>query len=232
MKIAFAYKGTFNIDYIKKYGIDDVIFKNVEDTIDNNIEYIFDVFKKLNYKCDTFISTYNLHDKINGVWIEKMSPKNYFCGEPNFTSPTIIPQLEHFKRLIDMILNEENISNEKYSLLIFTRLDIKMLKKFDSLNIDYSKFNIIFKNNGGGCDDNFFIIPRKYFDSFIESINSLYVKNEIIHKINNELLIRNVEIHYMEEFNSNIYMGHKVFEFVRCGTNPDDVFSINSNFKR
>ena len=45
MKVAFSYKGTFNIDYIKKYGVDEIIFQGVNDTIDNNIEKIFNVFK-------------------------------------------------------------------------------------------------------------------------------------------------------------------------------------------
>jgi hypothetical protein len=232
MKIAFCYKGTFNIDYIKKYGIDKLIFKNVELTINNNIEYLFDVFKKLEYEYDIFLSTYNIHDKIDGEWIKRLTPKDYYCGEPDYSSPTIIPQLDHFKRLINMINLEEEKSNQKYDLLIFTRLDIMMLKKYDELNIDCEKFNIILKNESGGCDDNFFVIPRKYFNQFIESVDSLYSKKETTHKFNHELYSKNVEINYMEELNSNIYMGHKAFEFVRCGTNPNDVFSINSNFKR
>lgn len=232
MKIAFCYKGTFNIDYIKKYGIDEIIFKNVELTINNNIEKIFNIFRELDHKYDVFISTYNIHDKIDGEWIKKLKPIDYYCGEPDYSSPTIIPQLDHFKRLISMINLEEERCNKKYDLLIFTRIDIIMLKKYSDLNIDYEKFNIVLKNKSGGCDDNFFIIPRKYFTEFIESVNSLYEKKETTHKFNQELNLRNVEINYMEELNEDIYMGHKAFEFVRCGTNPDDVFSINSNFKR
>lgn len=232
MKVAFSYKGTFNIDYIKKYGADEIIFKSVNNTINNNIENIFNVFKDLNYIVDTFISTYKIHDKIDGEWIRRLNPVEYYSGEPDYSSPTAIPQLNHFKRLINMIISEEEKSKEKYDLLIFTRLDIMMLKKYDELNVDYEKFNIMFKNQGGGCDDNFFIIPRKYFDKFIESIDSLYMKNDITHKINNELSTRNVEINYMEEFNQEVYMGHKSFEFVRCGSNPNDTFSINSNYIR
>jgi hypothetical protein len=232
MRIAFAYKGTFNIDYIKKYGIDNNIINQVEDTINNNFKYIFNVFKKLNYSYDIFISTYKIDNKIDGKWIERTLPKNFYCGEPDYSSPTHIPQLNHFKRLSEMVLLEEKKSNEKYDLLIFTRLDIKMLKYYDELNIDYSSFNSIFKNDSGNCDDNFFIIPRKYFDSFIESVDSLYIKNDITHRFNHELESRGVSVHYMENFNMDIYMGHKVFEFVRCGTDPNDVFSINSNFKR
>jgi hypothetical protein len=232
MKVAFSYKGTFNIDYIKKYGVDEIIFNNVNDTIDNNIKKIFNVLKELSYRVDTFISTYKIHDKIDGEWIRKMSPTEIYQGEPSYVSPTAIPQLEHFKRLINMILKEEERTNEKYDLLIFTRLDIKMLKSYSELNINYDNFNIVFKNHGGGCDDNFFVFPRKYFNKFIESIDSLYSKGEIIHRINHELESRGVIINYMEEFNPNIYMGHKVFEFVRCGSDPNDVFSINSNFAR
>jgi len=232
MKIAFAYKGTFNIDYIKKYDVDNNICNHLDDTINNNFEYIFNVLEKLNYQYDIFISTYKINENIDGKWIKKTNPKNFYCGEPNYTTPTHIPQLQHFKRLNEMILLEESKNNQKYDLLIFTRLDIKMLKSYDTLNIKNDAFNIILKNDGGNCDDNFFVFPRNYFDAFIESVNSLYDKNEITHKFNHELQNRGVNINYMEELNPDIYMGHKAFEFVRCGTNPDDVFSINSNFKR
>ena len=232
MKVAFSYKGTFNVDYIKKYGVDEIVFKNVDDTIDNNIEKIFNVLRSLNYRVDTFISTYKIHDKVDGEWIRRMSPSEFYQGEPIYSSPTTIPQLEHFKRLINMILKEEEKVGEQYDLLIFTRLDIKMLKSYDELNINVDDFNIILKNQGGGCDDNFFVFPRKYFNQFIESINSLYSNNEIIHRINYELQNRGVAINYMEELDPDIYMGHKSFEFVRCGSDPNDVFSINSNFSR
>ena len=33
MRVAFSYKGTFNIDYIKKYGIDNNIKEEVKKTI-------------------------------------------------------------------------------------------------------------------------------------------------------------------------------------------------------
>jgi hypothetical protein len=232
MKIAFSYKGAFNIDYIKKYGVDEIVLKNVSDTIDNNIEKIFNVLNDLSYRVDTFISTYKIHDKIDGEWLRRVSPVDYYQGEPSYSSPTTIPQLEHFKRLINMIVEEEEKTGEKYDLLIFTRLDIKMLKSYNELNISHNHFNIILQNQGGGCDDNFFVFPRKYFNQFIESVDSLYAKNQIIHNINHELEGRGVIINYMEELNPNIYMGHKAFEFVRCGSDPNDVFSINSNFSR
>ena len=232
MRVAFSYKGTFNIDYIKKYGIDNNIKEEVKKTIENNLLKIFKIFDKLNIEYDTFISTYKFDNDIDGRWIREIKPVKFYCGDPDYTTPTYIPQFNHFKRLIEMINNQEKISNKKYDIFIFTRLDIKMLKDYDELNIDYDKFNIVFKNESGGCDDNFFIFPRKYYEHFIETIKDMHNNNEITHSINSWLEKKSVLINYMDNFNKNIYMGHNSFEFVRCGKDPNDVFSINSNFKR
>jgi len=232
MKIAFSYKGTFNIDYIKKYSVDKNLLNNANETITNHFDKIFSIFEKNNYNYDIFISTYDIDKNINDLWLKKYKPKKSYFGNSDYSSPTHIPQLLHFKRLIDMILNQQSQTNQEYDLFVFTRFDIKMFKNFNELNIDYDSFNIVFKNSFGNCDDNFFIFNKKFFNSFVESINSLYSSNKIIHEINHELVNRGINIHYMENFNPDTYMGHNAFEFVRCGSNPEDPFGINSNFKR
>lgn len=232
MKVAFCYKGTFNIGYIRKYGVDQIMISKLGETIQNNIDFIFNVFDKLGYTYDIFISSYDVDHRITQKLILEYEPKKCSFVESNFSTISHIPQLNHLNNLIEMIVDEEICANSQYDLFVFTRPDIKMFKKFDELKIDFTMFNSILKNEGGNCCDNFFIFPRSYFEIFKNSVNSLLESNQIVHRINHEIIGRGGSVNYMEELNRNIYMGHKAFEFVRCGSNPDDTFDINSNFVR
>lgn len=236
MKIAFCYKGTFNINYIVKYGVDNVILSNLKSNIDNNFEKIFDVFQKLNYIYDIFVSTYDIHEDMTKIISSNLNPKNIFLFPPNYNTQsngfTHLQQLIHLKKLTEMIILEEEKMNQEYDLLIFSRFDINMLKYFNELSINYESFNLTLKNEGGGCDDNFFIFPRNYLKHFIKSINNLYDENTIVHRLNHKLNDLDVKINYMEPLDTSIYMGHRMFEFVRCGSNPNDGFSIYSGYTR
>jgi len=70
------------------------------------------------------------------------------------------------------------VEDEALDILICTRFDIHFNQKIIDLNVDYEKFNFLFKekvtwdSNKFVCD-NFFVIPFKYLYSLADAIENL-----------------------------------------------------------
>jgi hypothetical protein len=69
----------------------------------------------------------------------------------------------------------ELIENEDLDVVICTRYDINFKKIIKELDLDYDKFNVLFKelntwDNHKFIDDNLFIFPKKYLPAVKESI--------------------------------------------------------------
>lgn len=100
------------------------------------------------------------------------------------------------------------LEDESLDILLCTRFDIKFNQKITDLNVDYTKFNILFKENylweaGHYVCDNLFVLPFKYLYSFADAIEEMENdKNErrpFMHHVYNplEAIIGEENIHFM-----------------------------------
>jgi len=215
MDIGICYKGVFNINYIRQYGVDKYLLNKLDETIKNHNEMIYDELLLYDNKIDTFMSSYNINDKLNSILVRDYKSKKYtFTSQTNISSNTWVAQLNHLNILISMIIEEEKLRNKNYDYFIFTRFDIFFHKKYDIFNIDLNKFNITVEHPSGNCDDNLWIFPRKYLDIFQKSINELLIENKMTHEINHKILKFGGDINYIDNLIDS-YMGHTIFSFVR-----------------
>lgn len=214
-KICVAYRGVFGFKKIKNQEVNQQFLNDISNNLDNHKKMIFDYFDDC--EIDVYFSTYDLNNDINQIYKKKLNPK-YYGFIPTMMSPdaTWIAQLTHYKNLIYQIKNQKI----DYDYIIFIRPDLKMLKNFDSLNINFSEFNIVLKHLSGNCDDNLFIFPQKFLNLFEDSINNLINGNNITHAINRELEKRFVPINYLTEYEKFLDdngddMGQNVFSLCR-----------------
>jgi hypothetical protein len=197
-KICISYRGVFNFKKIKEGAIDQQFLEDIQENLDNHKTMIFDTFK--NHQIDFYFSTYNLNEEVNNFYKKNLNPKYYgFIPTMISADATWISQLMHYKNLIAQIKKQ----NILYDYIIFTRPDLKMLKSFNSLNINFSSFNIVLKHLSGNCDDNLFILPQKFLNVFEESVDDLINENGITHSINHKLIKNSVPINYLVEYKSS-----------------------------
>ena len=155
----------------------------------------------------------------------------------NVYNPKKIQFLDGGTQRSTYIKSLENIKNEDVDFLICTRFDILFKKNINELNLDYTKFNFLFKEKGNWdrivngvnvrfVTDNFFAFPIKYKNIFTNCIkgldNSKYLVNNLLnhpltfmHHIydgSEPKLIDNVEYHFISEIeeNSNINSFYKL----------------------
>jgi hypothetical protein len=213
MKIAICYKGVFNINYIRRIGVNDNLLNTFSNTMINHRKMLNDDLKE--NEVDTFFSTYNTDKKLDTLFIKELSPKNFvFDNQNNMGVNSFVAQLYQYKNLIELIREEEKKTKEEYDTIIFTRPDIFFYKNFNSLNISFDKFNIVVEHASKNCDDNLWVFPRKNLDIFENSINDLLTENKMTHELNHKLIKYGVEIQYMETA-IDTYMGHTIFSFIR-----------------
>lgn len=214
MKVAVAYKGILNAKKIEQEGLTEDTFDYCKLLIENHKNHFYEFFD--NCDIDFYFSTYNLNQDINSLYQSEFNPKKYFYLENYFlrNELTWSAQLRHYRNLIKGIKEQ----NDDYDLFVFSRVDIRFLKKFELLNIDFSKFNIVLEHPSKNCDDAFWIFPKKFLNAFEDSVNQLFADNRITHEINHELTKRSVDINYMVDFDKNlgkpnedILLGHDVF---------------------
>jgi hypothetical protein len=224
-KVAICYKGVFAGQRIVNSGFDEKVYTDALQNIKDHKEKIGNRFKEFGYDIDYYMSTYNINEKLNSVYIEELNPKCYsflteeflFGNFDNWSSSSWNYQFSHYKNLISKIKNE----NIKYDLFVFTRPDLKLnvdLEKIYSL-LDLNKFNIPVQHHvSKNCDDNLFIFPEKYLNKFEECIDTLMNKNGITHEINHVLNENNVNINWMCEYmfdEEYLHFGHNLFSFFR-----------------
>jgi len=119
---------------------------------------IYDYFDK-KYIIDTFICT-NESTVLDSL-INKYSPVEYsVCSEG---------RNKKIVKVLELMINYSNNTNTKYDFVVWTRFDIKYLKKFTEFNLHEDKLNIMSILQGPAliCD-NFYAFPGNYIDDFYE----------------------------------------------------------------
>jgi hypothetical protein len=96
----------------------------------------------------------------------------------NFYKPkrlNVVP-FEGSNQRINIIQSCLDIEHEDLDFIAITRFDIRFFQKMADLNIDYDKFNILYKeiepnwSNSRFVSDIIFFFPRKYLSHFIEAV--------------------------------------------------------------
>jgi len=217
-KVAIAYRGFFNYKKYSKEGLYQGYFSEIENALNNHKKMIHSYFD--DYEIDCFFSTYDIDKKIEEIYKTNLEVKNISYLRKDGWYDSWKPLLHHTQNLINDIEEYIERTRNQYDFLVFTRPDILFKSHINSFSIDTNKFNITLEHLSGNCDDNLWIFPIKYFQSFKESINELNLKNMISHEINYCLKKRGVSINYMTNYAPNPEsdgsdMGHKVFSFCR-----------------
>lgn len=215
-KVAICYKGIFVGKRISDYGVTDKILIDFRSNIKDHKEKFSSKFKNFGYDIDYYVSTYNIDNNYDKVYLEELNPNfyGYIQDYYRICSSCWIAQFIHFKNLISKI-RESDIS---YDLLVFTRPDLKFHWTLDEIypHLELDKFNIPVQHLSGNCDDNLFIFPVKYLDTFEESIDVLLSRNGITHEINHLLNERSVPIKWISSYvYENTEFGHNMFSFFR-----------------
>lgn len=215
MKFAICYKGAFNINYVKQKGVDDNLLNIVNDTILNHKTMIYSDLIEAGNEVDTFISSYNLDNRLNDLLVRGYDAKGYIFFDKNqLNSGTWMAQLNHLKFLIELVKTEERNNNFNYDYLIFTRFDIDFHKNYNTFNLELDKLNITVEHPSGNCDDNLWIFPRNYLDIFENSVDALIAENKITHELNHKIINFGGQINYIDKLIDS-YMGHTIFSFIR-----------------
>lgn len=213
-KIAIAYKGVFNFRKVSQGIVDESLLYDIKNNIDNHHTKMFKFFD--DDKIDYYFSTYDLSDKINTIYKEKLKPVYYGYTPTSLSLADVwVSHLKHYRNLIHQIRNRMDMTRDLYDVIIFTRPDLKLLQNFSELDIDFSKFNIVVKHLSGNCCDNLFILPLKYLDIFSESVNELYENNRITHEFNHALEKRGAQINYLSVYTPHAYHGQPVWTLIR-----------------
>jgi len=129
-------------------------------------ETVINILNK-KYEVKTYLTTYFFNDNTQEL-INHYSPKN-----------VNILNWENSDQRLTYIESLKTLLNEDLDIIISTRFDIFFNQTFDTLNIDFSKFNFLFKeygwwNNYKFTTDNLYIFPKKYLKDVIQSIEELY----------------------------------------------------------
>ncbi len=187
MKIALCLRG---IHYAN-----DNIITDYRNSNKNYMEQLIEPLKK-NNDVDIFLLTYE--SEIINELLNDYNPKDIIILNSNerFNGSNWHRQLIFHKSSIDLVKGYENNNNFRYDIIINVRFDLFFTLNFQEWNIVYNKINIMFKHPSGNCDDNFFIIPRNYFDLFYDATINLLINNKITHEYNHVLNEDNIHYAY------------------------------------
>lgn len=147
--------GRTNIEYLRDYNH---CFPNILKNIIEPLKNMHDV--------KIYLMSYN-SDKINDI-LDKYLPTLY-----TFTD------MEHSHQILTYIKSLEQIRNQDLDFVISTRFDIHFNKPITDLNIDYSKFNSLFKEKGYWeiykfTTDNLFAFKYDMLEDFISALHIVY----------------------------------------------------------
>jgi len=209
MKYAFCFRGIHYIDGIQK----DYKDINYEKSYNNNKKLILNDL--LDY--DIFLSTY--HSKKENDLLNLYKPINSVFLNFDPDDSTFKLQLIHHLNCCKMIVEQENKANFKYDMIIITRFDNIFFRNFNSMNIDFTKFNIQMKHSSGNCDDNFWVFPRNLLEKFFYSCFNLLQTGGITHAINH--CFQAEEIHYMYIIDQEDYDNYTMYQY--CHKNNYDL---------
>ena len=146
----------------------------------NYQEFIFGYFQRKGYLIDVYLSTNKLKKKDRKALIKTYNPilSSFNKDHPN----KHLSRNQKLDRVIDLCL-EKQIN---YDLVLLTRFDLLFKKEFGTVNINFSKFNLVSRlSNPKLICDNFYLFPYSLLPQF-----SQLVKNNIkkpFHRIKKEL---------------------------------------------
>jgi len=148
--VAIAYRG-----FYKKTGTKPCNFFLV---YENHKKYLYDCFKNV----DIYFHTYTCNDEDDEKLVKLLNPKKYVIDKKPNT------------KIMYSIVKTTGIIDSDYDIIINIRFDLLFKKPMNEFNIDYNKFNFIFKendwDNSKKVSDLLFIFPQKYTTYFIDSL--------------------------------------------------------------
>ena len=142
-------------------------------------------------KKDWRVSIDNIIDSIINVYKDQHLVEVYICTYETETTKQLIEQynpkkvcllgLDTSDQRLTYIKSLKELLNEDLDIIISTRFDIFFYKPFNELNVDFTKVNFLFREQGWWnshkfTTDNIFIIPKTFLPQFIESIQDAYDK--------------------------------------------------------
>lgn len=223
MNIALCYRGSFNVNYLRKFGVTEQYLNSYQETLKNHKTMLWDLLPQHNI--DVINATSFVSDDFHKLLSNYFKNCNNIFEEKNTVYfDTWTAQLNYYLKIIDAI-KQNKLKNIFYDLFIFTRLDLCFHKPFPEHDINFNNFNITVEHKSKNCDDNYWVFSEKYFNEFEQSILELYERHQAhkntgigpfhgAHEINHHLRQKNVPIHYMDKLIDS-YMGHTIFSFVR-----------------
>lgn len=223
--VAICYKGIFAGKRIVTSGFDEDVYRDAIQNIKEHKEKFGDKFKNFGYNVEYYMSTYDIDEKLNSLYIEELNPKYYsflsekflFGNFDHWCNSSWNCQFLHYKNLITKIKSDST----EYDLFVFTRPDLKFQVNLEKIYecLDLDKFNIPVQHQvSGNCDDNLFIFPQKYLNEFEKSIDMLMNRNGITHQLNHVLIENDVNINWMCDYmfdDEYLHFGHNLFSFCR-----------------
>jgi hypothetical protein len=114
---------------------------------------------------NVYLTTYDNND--NTELLEYYKPKKHKLLE-----------YEGSDQRLTYIKSLELLLDEDIDFIVSTRFDIYFKQKLSNLNINFDKFNFLFKEVGWSHEnfvtDNLFMFPKKYLNDFMITINNEY----------------------------------------------------------
>lgn len=167
-KIALGYFGIMETYDFLHFRGDKSLAIDYKKSVENHQEYLINFFYEKGFEVDKFMSTYSSSLHQERKWKDELNLKDIITlNTSQFIGHNITSRNFHFINLLNLI--NLNGGQDKYDYIILTRPDLYFLQKFNEANINWNRINFTFMTENLHCvDDNFYIIPSKYFQPFLK----------------------------------------------------------------
>jgi hypothetical protein len=175
MKFAIGFKGVHYMNGEFNWKID------FEEQIQNFFEKIVNPLKQKGNTVDIFLSTYEspkskrLYELYNPVDVSFLE---FFPKEERYDA-----QYRHHINLYNNIIQYQIKNSVNYDFVITTRFDIEMNISIDEMNINFSMFNIMFKNDYDDAEDCLWFFPGEDLLLVTNSLERMKGDKQNLHKI-------------------------------------------------
>ena len=170
MKVALCYRGHF---YRENTTHRSSCRKNEGSSFfinyQNNKHNLIDCYDEV----DVFFHTYSVNEELDDKLIATLNPKKYE-----------IETIQHNEIRHSILKVNEMINSDDYDLIINTRFDLQFKKKITEFNLDFNKFNFLWKEKVNKekllpnyrCSDLLWAFHPRYIKDFEYSYGSCYDK--------------------------------------------------------
>jgi len=175
MKFAVGFKGVHYMNGEFNWKVD------FEDQLHNFFEKIVNPLKQDGHSVDIFLSTYEspkskrlyeLYNPVNVSFLE------FFPKEERYDA-----QYRHHINLYNNIMQHQINNSVKYDFVITTRFDIEMNVSINDMNLDFSMFNIMYKQDYGDVDDCIWFFPGEDLSIVVSNLERMQLDKQKLHKI-------------------------------------------------